>query len=85
MTPKESKVFNLFVFVQLVYFFNSFGVRLLANVQQRQLIIQYAFGGIFADFGWKMAQDRPQKVKYVKLFVHLTLSVSFYLKLETFQ
>ena len=34
MTPKESKNFN-FVFVQLVYFLNHFGVRMSANVQQR--------------------------------------------------
>ena len=34
MTPKESKNFN-FVFVQLVYFLNRFGVRMSANVQQR--------------------------------------------------
>ena len=34
MTPKESKNFN-FVFVQLVYFSNHFGVRMSANVQQR--------------------------------------------------
>ena len=34
MTPKESKIFN-FVFVQLVYFLNRFGVRMSANVHQR--------------------------------------------------
>ena len=34
MTPKESKNFN-FVFEQLVYFLNHFGVRMSANVQQR--------------------------------------------------
>ena len=34
MTPKESKYFNIFVFVQLVYFLSRFGVRMLANVQQ---------------------------------------------------
>ena len=35
MTPKESKYFNTFVFEQLVNFLNSFGSRMLANVQQR--------------------------------------------------
>ena len=34
MTPKKSENFN-FVFVQLVYFLNHFGVRMSANVQQR--------------------------------------------------
>ena len=34
MTPKSEK-FNIFVFLQLVYFLNSFGDRMLANVHQR--------------------------------------------------
>ena len=31
---KESKIFNIFVFVQLVFFLNRFGVRIMVIVQQ---------------------------------------------------
>ena len=35
MTPNESKIINIFVFVQLVYFLNRLGVRMVANNQRR--------------------------------------------------
>ena len=67
MTPKESNNF-IFVFVQLVYFLNRFGVKIGAKFHQI-LNIQFAFEGVFADFGWKMTQNVPLKVENVKIFV----------------
>ena len=37
MTPKQSKNFNIIFCVKLVYFLSRFGVRMLANVPQRQI------------------------------------------------
>ena len=55
MTTKTSKNFNILVFVD---FLNRSGVKMLANVQQKpELIIQWAFRGMFADFEWITAQN----------------------------
>ena len=52
MTPNVSKTFNVFVFVQLVYFWNHF---LSRNVANRSIniehIINFACKEILADFG----------------------------------
>ena len=61
MTPKESKNFN-FVFVQLVYFLNHFGVRMSANVQQRLNSYSIRLSGEYLQIsvGKRLKSDRKK-------------------------
>ena len=55
--------------------------------KKTELVIQNAFKGIFADFGWKIAQiDRKCRKcrKYRKFCQFLTFSVNFSVRLENF-
>ena len=69
MTPKQSKIFNIFFFVRLLYFSNRFGIRMLAKVQQREYLIQWAFKGVIADFCLKIGSKLTTKFDNVKILV----------------
>ena len=78
MTPKESKNFN-FVFVQLVYFLNHFGVRMSANVQQRLNSYSIRLSGDYLQISvgkWLKSDHKNRKLE--KFCRFLTFSVNFF-------
>ena len=60
--PEESNRFNIFVFVQLVYFLNRFGVRRMSKTKNELIIIDRRFKNIeifvgFWHFQWIFVWD----------------------------
>ena len=84
MTPKESKNFN-FVFVQLMYFLNRFGVKMSANVQQRLNSYSIRLSGEYLQISvgkWLRSDRKKSKASKVLSISHIFSE--FFLRLENF-